>query len=268
MSQMSKEVRDMIIEEDLGWLEKLQVHEVNGKLMLGDFEGDLPINVSHIMDEAEFASKWLLAFALGNCNGKNYFPLKQWFELTFNGTRAVLVVKRDEDTGEMRPALLVPPIISVALTEGDRDLLRKAAALIYVNSKDTMKANNMNANMEVAQTLADERIGLKAKPTSMSDLINPDFYAKYNIIPEVERKVYYIRDVVRGGQQTEIKDLNKAREVLYRDHKGEAVSKDEYKFLHDLTLGHFIIEGKVDKAPVSAGQDGNPPATPANPWEC
>lgn len=268
MSHMTAEVRDMMIAEDLGWLDQLKVHEVDGKLMLGEESADLPINVSHIIEEPAFVKKWLLPFALGNSLGKNYFPMKEWFEFTFNGTRAVLVVKRNEETGKVEPSLLVPPLITHSLTDEDRELLRKAAVVIYVNSKDSMKANNLNANMEVAQVLSNPEIGLKAKPLTMTDLINPAFFAKYGIIPEVEQKVYYIRDIIRKGKETSVEELTKARPILYRDHKGEPVTQDEYRFLNHLSLGEFLIEGKVDKAPTSTDGGSEKPTVSDDPLEC
>lgn len=268
MTHMTGDVRDLIINEDLGWLQQMKVHRVDGKLMLGEEDSDLPFNVSHIIEESEFVKKWLMPFALGNSLGVNYLPVKEWYEFTFNGTRAVLVVKQDEETGKMLPSLLVPPLISHSLTDDDRELLRKASAVIYVNSKDVMKANNMNANLEVAEILRNPEVGLKAKPLTMTELINPAFYEKYGIVPEVEQKVYYIRDIIRKGQETKLEDLTKARPILYRDHKGEPVTREEYRFLSELSLGEFNIEGKVENAPNTVDEAGEAPKTPDNPLEC
>lgn len=268
MMQMTDEIRQMMIEEDLGWLDKLEVHEVSGRFMLGDAGSELPINVSHIMEEEEFTRKWLVGFALGTSLGRNYFPLKEWFSFTYNGTRAVLVVKHNAETGKPEPTLLVPPLITTALTDNDREILRKASAIIYVNANDTMKKNNMNANMELAVALADKNIGLQAKPLSMADLIPKEYFEKFGIIPEVEQKIYYIRDDLRENEKTPSEDLEKARSILYRDHKGEAVSRAEYQFVHELSLGQFIIEDKIDKAPASVGQSNEAPDTPEDPLEC
>lgn len=268
MTHMTGDVRDLIINEDLGWLQQMKVHQVDGKLMLGEEESDLPFNVSHIIEEAEFVKKWLMPFALGNSLGVNYFPVKAWYDFTFNGTRAVLVVKRDEETGKMLPSLLVPPLISHSLTDEDRELLRKASAVIYVNSKDVMKANNMNANLEVAEVLRDPEVGLKAKPLTMTELINPAFFEKYGIVPEVEQKVYYIRDIIHKGEEVAEEDLTKARPILYRDHKGLPVTREEYLFLSQLSKGEFNIEGKVENAPTSVDETGAVPKTPDNPLEC
>lgn len=265
----NRTVRDMMVQEDLGWLENLSVHEVDGKLMLGSEHSDLPFNVSHILHEQEFVSKWLMGFALGNSFGVPYFPMQKWFEFSFNGTRAVMIVRREEGlNGSLKPTLLVPPLITTTLTEEDRDLLRKAALIINVNAKDTMKKNNLNANMEVALALADKEHGLKAKPLTITDLINPAFYERFGIIPEVEQKIYYIRDVIRKGVKTEIEDLNKSRSILYRDHKKEPVSRDEYRFLSELSMGEFLIEDKVDQAPASVSGTGSNPVPPSNPLEC
>lgn len=275
-NQMSRSTRDMILKEDLGWLDELQVHEIDGKLMLGDSaeNAELPINVSHVMSEQEFVTRWLMPFALGNAIGINYFPHQEWARFTFNGTRSVLIVKKNEETGQLRPVLLVPPLITHNLSEQDFLLLRGAARQIHANSEDVMAKNDMNASLRVAEILADERYGLKATRITITDLISPMFFEKHGVIPEVEQKVYWIRDVIRKGAQlkTEPDELNKARDILYRDHKGEPVSKDEYFLIYELSLKEFIIDEKLETAPDSVKSDGNGKAeayqAPEDPLEC
>lgn len=262
---MQPSVRDMMIEEDLGWLAKLEVHNVDGKLMLGEESSELPFNVSHIMQEDEFVRKYLLAFALGNSLGINYFPLQQWFEFTFNGTRAVLVVKKVEETGKFQPVLLVPPLITHSLTDEDRILLRRAAEVIYVNYNDSTKKNNLSANLEVSQVLADPEVGLKAKPMTYADLINPEYFAEKKVIPEVEQKVYYIRDIICKGEKVSLEDLDKARDIFFRDHNNDKVTPAEWQFISKLTKGEFIVEGKEVADTTSSSAE---PKQSDDPLEC
>lgn len=245
---MSKEYRDKILKEDLGWLDTMTVHQIDGKLMLGGETGELPFNVSHVMEEDEFVRKYLVGFAVGYLNRKNYFDREAWNKLTFNGTRAVMVVKKNEETGQFKPVLLVPPLITHALTEEDFLKLRIAAVTIHTNHHDTMKTNNINASLDIATKLADERIGLKAKPTTLADLISPSYFESKKIIPAVEQSIYWIRDVIRQGQKTEPADLDKARGILFRDHKGEKVSKEEYEFIAELSRGEYKLEEKLKEA--------------------
>ncbi|MNM60170.1 hypothetical protein D3C81_714410 [compost metagenome] len=275
-NQMSRTTRDMILKEDLGWLDDLQVHEIDGKLMLGDSDenAELPINVSHVMSEQEFVTRWLMPFALGNATGTNYFPHQEWARFTFNGTRSVLIVKKNEETGLLKPVLLVPPLITHNLSEQDFLLLRGAARQIHANSEDVMAKNDMNASLRVAEILADEHYGLKATRTTITDLISPMFFEKHGVIPEVEHKIYWIRDVIRKGAQLQTKpeDLNTARDILYRDHRKQPVSKDEYLFIHELSLKEFIIEDKLETAPdsVKTNASGQTEAyqAPEDPLEC
>lgn len=275
-NQMSRETRDMILKEDLGWLDELQVHEIDGKLMLGDSEenAELPINVSHVMSEQEFVTRWLMPFALGNSIGINYFPHQEWARFTFNGTRSVLIVKKNEETGQLRPVLLVPPLITHSLTEQDFLLLRGAARQIHANSEDVMAKNDMNASLRVAEILADERYGLKATRTTITDLVSPMFFESKGVIPEVERKIYWIRDIIRKGAQlkTTPEEQEKLRDILYRDHRGEPVSKDEYFLVYELSLKEFIIEDKLETAPDSVRSNGDGTAdayqAPEDPLEC
>lgn len=272
---MNELMRDQIIENDLGWAKGVKVTELDGRLMMGDTGATLPYNVSHVMKEEEFAQKWMLAFAVGNRLGVNYFNQGEWFSFSYGGTRAVLVVGLNPSTGSYDPVMLVPPLTTVNLTKEDREKLRLAASVMHANSEDASKKNDINANLSVANTLADERIGLEAKPMEMSDLINPAFFAKYGIVPEVERGIYFIRDVVRGQKQfdsqgrvtnpglpTSIEDLDRARKILWRDLFGRQVTKEEYKFLHELSLGTFLLEGKEGVDYITDG--GEDPSTTVN----
>lgn len=271
---MDKNTRDLIIDNDLGWLKDLTVHEVDGKILLGEGgeNDELPMNVSHVMLEDEFIRNWMIPFALGNRLGAGYFRLNEWYKFSFNGTRAVMVVNRNPETQLLRPVLLIPPLITHNLTDEDYAKLRGAALVIHANSEDTMRKNDMNASLKVAQVLSDDAIGLKARPMSLTDLVNPAYFARHKIVPEVETNVYWIRDFIRKGQETKIEDLNKAREIFFRDHIGEPVSKDEWKFIHELSLGEFKLDEKLENAPESVAKNeaGHTQAhTPPNdPLEC
>jgi len=280
---MNKRERDQIIENDLGWARDITVTDYDGRLMMGN-KGDenLPYNIAHVMKEEEFVRKWMLAFAVGNGLGVNYFNQGEWFSFSYGGTRAVLIVAKNEETGAYDPVMVIPPLTTVNLTKEDREKLRLVAGMMHANSEDASKKNDINANLSIANTLMDERIGLEAKPMSMSDLVKPEFFAKYDIEPEVERGVYYIRDVLRRGQKTEIEDLNRARMILSRDHKGRQVTKDEYKFLSELSLGNFNMEGKEGVDVITDGGEtsatainketqqvqSKAPTAPDSPFEC
>lgn len=254
ISQPTPDMRELMIKEDLGWLDQLQVHEIDGKLMLGEEGSDLPMNISHLMNEEEFVRKWLLAFALGNHLGINYFPSAEWFKLTFNGTRAVLVVRKDKE-GKVTPVLLIQPLITHSLTEEDRDLLRRAAEVIYINNHDEMKKNNVNANLEVAQVLANPEVGLKAKPTTYTDLIPMEYFREKGINPLVEQQIYYIRDVVRKGVKTAIADIERARVILYAVAEGKKVPAADLLFVHNLSLGEYEINDVPTEDGSNAAQN-------------
>lgn len=267
---MNELMRDQIIENDLGWAKSIKITEVDGKLMMGNQGDALPFNISHVMKEEEFVKKWMLAFAVGNRLGVNYFNQGEWFSFSYGGTRAVLIVGLNPVTGGYDPIFAVPPLTTINLTKEDREKLRLAAGVMHANSEDAAKKNDINANLSVANTLADERIGLEAEAMEMSDLVRPEFFAKYKIIPEVERGVYFIRDVVRGkeerdangrvtrpGLETKIEDLDRAHKILRRDYLGRQVIKDEYKFINELSLGWFNIDNKEGVDYLTDGGDAD-----------
>ncbi len=236
IENMNKQIRNQIIENDLGWAKKIKVTEIQGRLMLGDdVPGQLPYDVAHVMKEEEFVRKWMIPFAVGSGLGINYFNQAEWWAFSYGGTRSVLVVAQDPQTGEWKPVLNVPPIVQINLTDNDKANLRLAAGVMYANNEDASKKNDINANLIVANALADKNIGLEAPAMSFRDLIDPKFFEKWFIIPEVEYCTYYIRDVVRQGIETKPADLELARDILWRDNKGLQVTKAEYQFLVDFT---------------------------------
>lgn len=280
---MNKTTRDQIIENDLGWARDIKVSEVDGRLMMGNNEDNaLPYNVAHVMKEEEFVKKWLIPFAVGNTLGINYFNQAEWFGFSYGGTRAVLIVGLNPASGKYEPVMCVPPLVAVNLTKEDREKLRIAAGVMYANSEDASKKNDINANLSVANTLADPRIGLEAPAVTLTSLIKPEFFEKYFIVPEVERGVFYIRDVIRAGEPVDPKDLDRTRDILWRDHKGKQVTKDEYAFLVEFSRETFNMEGKVGVDYITDGGSGlameevkEKPVTPSkgreepeSPFEC
>lgn len=251
---MEKHERQAIIDNDFGWLKEIQVLEIDGKLMLGD--GDMPFNVSLVMREDEFVRKWLMGFAIGNSLGTNYFNAQEWHSRTNRGTQSALIVDN-----ENKPVALIRPLISHNLNAHDFELLRAASRHIQQVQADTVRSNDPNASMGVANLVKNH---LQAKRLTITDLVAPEFYAKHGIVPEVEQKIYYIKDIIRRGQAP-IEDINKSRDILYRDHRKEVVTAEEYKFLAELSLGEFIVDEKLEAAPTTAAGERE---KPSNPLEC
>lgn len=250
---MQKSERDALIENDFGWLADIKVLNVNGRLMMG--EGDMPFNVAAVLREKDFVKEWLMPFALGNDLGTNYFPTQKWYELSNRGTRAVLVVD-DAD----KPVCLVRPLVSNNLTPRDFEMLKMVSKHIEQVQADTMRSTDPNATMGMARMVKEN---IQAKRLTITDLVEPGFYAKHGINPSAEKKVYYIKDNINRGE-ADIKDINRSREILYRIEKNEKVSVEELKFLEKLSKGEFIIDDKIKDAPTTAAER----AKPENPLEC
>ena len=252
---MDKDQRQAIINEDFGWLKEITVHNMDGKLMLGD--GDMPFNVAAVLREKDFVKDWLMGFALGNSLGINYFNVQEWHKMSNRGTQSVLVVD-DND----QPVVLVRPLISHNMTPHDFELMRAVSRHIQQVQADTTRSKDPNASMRVAGLVKEH---LQAKRLTITELVSEEFYAKHKIVPEVEQKVYYIKDVIRRGDAP-IEDITRSREILYRDHRKETVTADEYRFLHDLSKGEFVIDQKVEAAPTTLASAER--ETPSNPLEC
>ena len=252
---MNKEDRDAIIEEDLGWLRDIKVHELGGKLMLGDAE--LPYNISHVFHEKEFVEQWLMCFALGNACGINYFRAQDWFAISNNGTRAVMVV--DDN---LKPLVIIPPLLTHQLTPKDLAILRAASMHIYASSQDTMRQNDPNANLGVAREIIKSQ--KEAKRLTYQEMLPKEFFERHSIIPAVEQKVYYIKDQLHKGKLP-VETLNKVRVLLYTHHKGEQVTKEDREFLNSVSLGELDF-ARTDAKEAAA--DESKPVQPPNPMEC
>lgn len=256
---MSREDRKALIMEDFNWLDDIKVHNLNGKLLLGDAE--LPYNIGHIFYEKEFTEKYLMGFALGNAQGINYFPVETWCSFTNNGTRAVLVV--DE---EHTPVLLIPPLLAHKLTARDFQIMRAVSWHMHHNSADTQFGKDPNLNLSLSKKIS-ERLD-ETKRTTYPEMILPEFYEKKGIIPEVEQKIYFIKDQVRGKKDpVAVDDLTKLRPIMYKHHRGEPVTKEERKFVTDMLRDKFDIEG-LTNAPAAAKEAQQENKAPDNPLEC
>lgn len=252
---MNQGERDALLDSDLGFLNDITVHEIDGQLMMGDAE--LPFNVAVIFKESEFIAKWLMPFALGNDYGTNYFDSITWHRITNKGTQAALVV--DDNTNA--PVLMIRPMISHNLSTRDFDLLRITSRHIQQMQADTYKSNDPNASMPAAKLLREQ---ISAKRLTITDLVSAEYYERKGISPSAEKKVYYIKDhILRGTGK--IEDINRSREILYKLEKGEHATTEELKFIHDLSKGEYIVENAVSKVQADAAAERE---TPANPMEC
>lgn len=251
---MKADERNALLDSDLGFLNDITVHEIDGKLMMGD--ADLPFNVAVIFKEEDFVKKWIMSFALGNDHGINYFDGIAWHKLTNKGTQSAMVVDKDN-----KPVLLVRPLISHNLTPRDFELLRITSQHIQQIQADTLRSNDPNASMPAARMLKEQ---ISAKRLTITELVSSEFYKKWGINPAAEQKVYYIKDQILRGEG-KIEDTNRSREILYRLEEKKPVTKEEIKFIYDLSKGQYVVDGLISPNEISASADRE---NPADPMEC
>lgn len=228
MSQMTKQDREEILKEDFAFLDSVKVQNINGKLMMSD--GELPFSVSTVLYEKDFVRDWLMPFAIGNELGKNYFKVNEWFQISANGTRAVMVV--DDD---YKPVLIIAPMINHNLTQREYQMMEQASRMIHSHSADTMKKNDPNANLGLARALTKALDGKKR--TTLTEMVAPEFYLKHGVIPEVEKQIYYIKDNLNNNQR-DIKEINAIRPVLYANHRKEPVTQEQVSQVNRLMTGN------------------------------
>lgn len=252
---MDINIREAIINEDLGFLNDIGVEKIDDKLVLTD--GDLPINVETVMYEKEFLKDWIMGFALGNYHGINYFNSEKWFGVSANGVRSVLVVDDNH-----KPVLLVPPLISHNLKEAEFQALRAASLMIQHSASDTMKKSDPNANHQVAKQI--EKQLEDTKRLTLTDLVNPEFFKKHGINPLVEQQVYYVKDNINGNKIA-IEDINKLRVILYKNFNDEKLTTEEKDLVKVLSQDTFKLN---DEAPEKKEKEAVKKETPDNPFEC
>lgn len=267
MSKMTRQDREDILKEDFAFLENVKVQDINGKLMMSD--GELPFSVSTVLYEKDFVRDWLMPFAIGNDLGKNYFKVNEWFAISANGTRAVMIVDDDH-----KPVLIIAPMINHNLTQKEYQMMEQASRMIHSHSADTMKKNDPNANLGLARALTKALDGKKR--VTLTEMVAPEFYLKHGVIPEVEKQVYYIKDNLNNNQR-DIAEINAIRPILYANHRKEPVTKQQVGEVNRLMTGNTEfsfneesikgIEGGYERVTVS-GVNSKGKEAPTDPLEC
>lgn len=261
MSQMTKQDRDDILQEDFAFLQSVKVQDVNGKLMMSD--GEVPFNVETVIYEKDFVRDWLMPFAIGNDLGKNYFKVNEWFQISGNGTRAVMVVDDDH-----KPVLIIAPMIAHNLTEREYQIMSQASRMMHSHSADTMKKNDPNANLGLARALT-KALDQKKRVT-LTEMIAPEFYAKHGVIPEVEKQIYYIKDNLNDNRR-DIKEINAIRPALYANHRKEPVTQEQVDQVQELMTSNkeFVFnEESIKGIKKGAAARSEERDVPVDPLEC
>lgn len=259
-SEMS--TRDRMIEAAFGWLRTVDTMEIDGKKMMVNKDDNKPYNVADIIPEAEFIRDWLIPFALGRDHGRNYFPTAEWIAISGDGLQSVMIVDK-----EGRPMFLVPPLVSTNMGPEHQTMFRNLELAIKQIAADEQRKHMPDASAHLAHQVGDSLANVK--PKTVTDMIPPWFYAKCGIIPEVEKQIYYIGDVVNPGVNKD--DLNnKARPILYKAFKREKVTADEKKFITEITNGEFKFEESASDTAVKPNADkaDDTPDPEYNPLEC
>jgi hypothetical protein len=262
MSEQARSTKQAIIEESFGWLKDYTVSEVDGKRMMTMKGETVPFNVATVIDEQEFLRDWLMGFALGNYHGHNYFKVQQWLELSADGLQSVMVVDANN-----KPMLIIPPLVSNNMGPEQYRMFRSIEMAIKQISADSMLRDNPMASAALTKTSGASLANVKQR--TITDLVSDWYYAKHDIIPEVEQKIYYIRDNINQGQ-VKAEDLSRARPILYKAHRNEPVTQEEKDHINKLVKGQFDVDfgtGAV-ATPEPTQSNGTPAGQDYDPLEC
>lgn len=253
--------KQRIIEESFGWLKDYTISEVDGKRMMVAKGETKPFNVATIMDESEFLAKWLIQFALGRRHGRNYFDTDGWLALSAEGLQSVMIV--DENS---KPMLIIPPLVSNNLGPEQYKMFRNIEMAIKNIAADGQRSADPMASAQLAEHAANSLSNVK--PRTITDMVSDWYYAKQNIVPDVEGQIWFIRDIIHNENVAE-ELLTKARPILYKAYRNEPVSNEEKEFINKLVKEEYDIDFGTGAAKSEPKDNQTPGADQAyDPLEC
>lgn len=253
--------KQRIIEESFGWLKDYTVTEVDGKKMMTAKGETVPFNVATVIDETEFLSKWLIQFALGRRHGRNYFATQEWLDMSADGLQSVMVV--DENN---KPMLIIPPLVSNNLGPEQYKMFRNIELAIKNIAADSQRSADPMASAKLAEYSGNSLA--EVKPRTITDMVSDWYYAKHDIIPDVEGQIWFIKDHIHN-EVIDPELLNKARPILYRAFRNEPVTNEEKEFINKLVKEQFDVDFGTGAAKSEPKDNQAPAADQAyDPLEC
>lgn len=258
-----QQIKAAIIEEAFGWLKDYSVTEIDGKRMMTAKGEQVPFNVKAVLLESQFVRDWLIPFALGISNGRNYFPVAQWMDISEDGSQSVMVVT---DEKPHKPLLIIPPLSSNNMGPEQFRAFRKIEHAIKVIANDGQRSADPMASAALA---GQSKNALKdVKQRTITELVSPWYYESKGIVPLVEQQLYFIYENI-NNKAISLDELSAARPILYKAHRNEFVSNEEKELINRLVKEQYDVDfgtgAEATPTQVVAGGNNEPDY---NPNEC
>lgn len=242
----------------LSFLEGAEAREIDGKKYL-EMNGEM-INFANTLSEASFVRDWLLGFAVGYVNEKPYFDFNGWLNLSNDG-RSAIVIHDNED--ENKFLFVIPPMISSDMTQRELEVLQFASGRMsnaYSAQFGGSTTRGTEILMEGMKIIQD---GLDSKQRTLTDMIPPEVFAKYNIVPNILKKMIYCRDVFGVQTDSEMWPVLEACFKIIEERK--PLKPEQFAFLKAITRETAVVP---DECLPSSNSKLEVLSSKTNPFEC
>lgn len=209
---------------------------MDGKLVIQGKDGELL--GYEAMYESIFVNNWIAQFAIDEVNGKRYFNMQSWSEVTDKLTKGVIVVEDGTDI----PMFIIPSFIRPKLTNEEGSTLsyysNKASAAKHITDKYEQTQFINGFAKRVGEIIKDGTV-----ESGLTSLIPNWVYHRHGIVPMAMKAMVYIRDTYQPEMDDET--FNKAEDILKRYYTGQKVTDLEKKLILDLTNNEFSFASVI-----------------------
>ena len=210
---------------------------MDGRVVLQSRDGELL--GYEAMYESIFVDNWIGQFAINEVNGKRYFDLQAWSNITDKFTKGVIVV---EDKTNI-PMFIIPSFIRPNLNTEEGSALAyhagQASQAKYVldENRKTQIINGLAHKVKEILPTSDK--GHNDYTTMVPDWV----YARHAIVPMAMKAMMYIRDVYHKELNDD--EFNHAEDILKRFYTGQIVTPNEKNIILSLTNNEFSFNSVI-----------------------
>lgn len=211
----------------------LRFDAIDGRIIIQGKEGEIIGYTA--MYESIFVNTWLSQFAIDEVNGKRYFDMQSWSELTDKLVKGVIIV----ENGTNDILFIIPSFSRPMLSPNGAHELKdiSAKANFAKNITDPLEQKRF---IEAYARRVEKIVVAEGQDYGLTRLIPIEFYAKHNVVPEALKSMIYIRD--EFGVQPDTDEFNKTEQILLKHYKGLQTSQSERDYVIKITQGRFHFE--------------------------
>lgn len=216
--------------------------------------------VEHVlMEEDYFVENWLTQFAIARVNGKNYFDLAGWSELTEGFTKGVIILNENKEL-----VFIIRKFTDMSLNYHAKDYMNRACRA----GTQAHSVPDEQSRDEIITKLSTNVKGLLKDhvndDTSITAMIPKQYYIDKGISVDTLQQLIYIRDNFEyaGSPIDPEGDIMKRLEKVLRKWNTEyVVEEQDKKFVIDITQGTFNFNKPSHLVEEESKQQPSKPVT-------